>query len=258
LTAQPTYTNNVNAGTATASYTYGGDANHSGSSGSATFTISPAASTTTFGTAPAATYPGNFTVTASNNSGGAITYSVVSGPCALVGGATFSSSGAGACVVQATTAATANYLSSSAQQSVTISMPIVSGLLAPWKPGVTSKVGSTFQLVWRYTNAAGTPINSGPLPVSASLMKPHVLAYGPVSQAICSTPPPLEQMQTSGTPRLVDDPGSSSYQYNATTFTWQYNWKPATSTPLGCYVIYVKSEANQLATGGFGITLTSK
>src|SRR5207253_9991112 len=53
-------------------------------------TIAPAASTTTFGPAPTPTYlGGNFTVSASNNSGGAITYSVVSGPCALVSGATF-------------------------------------------------------------------------------------------------------------------------------------------------------------------------
>src|SRR5947208_6236791 len=84
-------------------------------------TIAQAASTTTFGSAPTPTYlGGNFTVSASNNSAGAITYSRVSGPCALVSGATFSSSGAGTCKVQANTAATANYLASSAQQDVTI------------------------------------------------------------------------------------------------------------------------------------------
>src|SRR5439155_1516351 len=78
-----------------------------------------AASTTTFGTAPTPTYlGGNFTVSATNDSGGAITYSRVSGPCALVSGATFSSSGAGSCVVQADSAATTNYLASSAQQTV--------------------------------------------------------------------------------------------------------------------------------------------
>src|SRR5439155_478159 len=84
-------------------------------------TIAKAASTTTFGTAPTPTYlGGNFTVSATNDSGGAITYSRVSGPCALVSGATFSSSGAGSCVVQADSAATTNYLASSAQQTVTI------------------------------------------------------------------------------------------------------------------------------------------
>ena len=252
LTLQPTYANNVNAGTATASYTFVGDVNHSGSSDSETFTIAPASSTTTFGTAPAAMYPGDFTVNASNTSGGAIAYSRVSGPCDLISGATFRSSGAGTCVVEATTAATSNYLSSSAQQSVTITTPIFQGLLSPWKPGVTSKVGTTFQITWRYTNAAGQPINSGPLPASASLLKPHVVAYGPVSATICSTPPPIAEMVGG---MIVDDPGSSSYQYNATTFTWQYNWKPPSTTVLGCYVIYVKSEANGQASGGFGVKL---
>ena len=42
LSPTASYTNNVNAGTASASYTYGGDANHTGSSGSATFTIDKA------------------------------------------------------------------------------------------------------------------------------------------------------------------------------------------------------------------------
>ena len=42
----PAYSNNTNAGTATASYTYGGDANHTGSSDSKNFTIDKAASHT--------------------------------------------------------------------------------------------------------------------------------------------------------------------------------------------------------------------
>jgi hypothetical protein len=46
LTPDPTYVNNINAGPATASYTYAGDANHTGSSDSKTFTIDKASSTT--------------------------------------------------------------------------------------------------------------------------------------------------------------------------------------------------------------------
>ena len=42
----PTYTANINAGTATASAAYGGDGNHAGSDGSATFAINPLASHT--------------------------------------------------------------------------------------------------------------------------------------------------------------------------------------------------------------------
>src|SRR6266571_2356513 len=47
LTPTPNYTNNTDAGTASASYTFGGDANHTGSSDSKTFTIAKAGSTTT-------------------------------------------------------------------------------------------------------------------------------------------------------------------------------------------------------------------
>ena len=46
LSPDAEYTNNVNAGTATASYTYAGDANHFGSSDSQDFTIGKASSTT--------------------------------------------------------------------------------------------------------------------------------------------------------------------------------------------------------------------
>lgn len=78
--------------------------------------------TITFGAAPTPTFPGgNFTVSATTDSNGALTYSVVSGPCAFVSGATFSSSGTGTCVVQANTAATSTYAAGSAQQSITIS-----------------------------------------------------------------------------------------------------------------------------------------
>jgi FtsP/CotA-like multicopper oxidase with cupredoxin domain len=77
--------------------------------------------TFTFGTAPTPTYlGGNFTTSATTDSNGALTYSRVSGPCALVSGGTFSSSGAGVCLVQANTEATATYAAGSAQQSISI------------------------------------------------------------------------------------------------------------------------------------------
>jgi hypothetical protein len=56
LTPAPSYENNVGAGTATAAYTYAGDANHTGSDDSKQFTIGKASSTTTV-TCPAAAQP---------------------------------------------------------------------------------------------------------------------------------------------------------------------------------------------------------
>src|SRR5207253_603600 len=85
-----------------------------------TLKVKQAASTTSFAAAPTPTYlGGNFTVHATNDSTATITYSQVSGPCALVSASlgTFSSSGAGSCVVKADSAATTNYLASSAQQT---------------------------------------------------------------------------------------------------------------------------------------------
>src|SRR5438034_2102550 len=57
LAPTPSYGGNTNAGTATASYTFPGDANHTGSSDSKTFTIGQAGSTTTV-TAGACIYAG--------------------------------------------------------------------------------------------------------------------------------------------------------------------------------------------------------
>ena len=83
--------------------------------------VAAQAPTITFGAAPTPTYlGGNFTVSATTNSNGALTYSAVSGPCALLSGATFGSTGAGACTVRASTAATPAYFAGSANQVVTI------------------------------------------------------------------------------------------------------------------------------------------
>ncbi len=92
--------------------------------------------TITFGAAPTPTFGGgNFTVSANttNTDSSTLTYSRVSGPCAFVSGSTFSSTGAGTCVVQAAGAATTNFNAASNTQSVTIakaSQTITFGALA--------------------------------------------------------------------------------------------------------------------------------
>ncbi len=76
-----------------------------------------------FGVAPTPTYlGGNFSVSATKNNSEtpAITYSMVSGPCVLVSGSTFASTGAGTCVVQAYAAPTTSYEAGFATQSITI------------------------------------------------------------------------------------------------------------------------------------------
>jgi uncharacterized repeat protein (TIGR03803 family) len=85
----------------------------------------PLTPTITFGTAPTPTYlGGNFTVSATttNTDSSGLSYSAVSGPCALVDASvgTFSATRAGTCRVEASGAATANFVAASAQQDVTI------------------------------------------------------------------------------------------------------------------------------------------
>jgi hypothetical protein len=58
LTPGASYANNINVGTATASYTYAGDSNHEGSSDSKTFQITRASTTTTVNCPPSVTYTG--------------------------------------------------------------------------------------------------------------------------------------------------------------------------------------------------------
>ncbi len=85
------------------------------------FSVGQATPTITFGTAPTPAYLGdNFTASATTNSNGALSYSYVSGPCAQVSGGTFSSSGAGVCVVKASTATTTNFSAGSNTQNITI------------------------------------------------------------------------------------------------------------------------------------------
>jgi len=109
-------------GTCTLTASQAGDTNYSAATNVVrTVTAQKANPTTNFGAAPTPTYlGGNFTVSATTNSDGTLTYSYVSGPCAQVTGATFSSNGAGTCVVQANTASTTNFNAGSVQQSVTI------------------------------------------------------------------------------------------------------------------------------------------
>ncbi len=93
--------------------------------GDATHQLSKTLPVITFDAAPAPIYlEGTFTVHASttNTDSGALIYSYVGGPCAWVSGATFSSTGAGTCVVQADGAATSSFYAASNTQSIMIAL----------------------------------------------------------------------------------------------------------------------------------------
>jgi RHS repeat-associated protein len=107
----------VGADTLTASYT--GDNNYNPASGTAAITVTSLAPTITF-TVPNHTYgDAPFTVTATSNSSGAITYSAISGP-AAISGSLVTLSGVGAVVLQASQAAAGSYASGSQNATFTV------------------------------------------------------------------------------------------------------------------------------------------
>jgi hypothetical protein len=118
LSPTPSYTLNTNVGTATAAYTFAGDANHTGSSDSTTFEITTADSTTvvTFEAGPY-TYAGSeFTATAVVTGGGGLDQAV---PVVLSGDCTNVTATDG-CTATATFAGNNTYNGSSDSQSITI------------------------------------------------------------------------------------------------------------------------------------------
>jgi hypothetical protein len=95
-------------------------ANYASATASASFSVGIAVPTLTFAAIPAHTFgDAPFTVSATSASTGAVTYSVTSGPASIVGN-TVTITGAGAVVLGASQAATANYTSATASTSFTV------------------------------------------------------------------------------------------------------------------------------------------
>ena len=119
------YTNNTNVGTAGASASYAGDANHAGSSSTGSFTISKANQTITLTGEPngAIFGQGPFTLTASATSGLTVTLSA-SGNC-LLSANSLSLTGVGSCTVMANQGGNGNYNAApTLNSSFTIGQPL--------------------------------------------------------------------------------------------------------------------------------------
>ena len=166
------------------------DNNYNISNMSAPFTVTlvKATPTITFGAAPAATYPGSFTVSAATNSDGALNYSVVTGQCALASGATFNTTAAGSCTIQASTPITSNFLAGTTTQLVTIAS---AGKITPtitWSTpaaitygtylsrtqlDATASVAGTFV----YSPAAGAALTAGSHVLTVTFTPTNTSAY---------------------------------------------------------------------------------
>src|SRR5437867_978823 len=166
LTPTPSYANNTDAGTATASYTFAGDANHTGSSDSKTFTIGPASSTTTVSCpATAQTYAGAplNPCTASYSGAGGLSGSLTP---------TYSDNiNVGTATARASFTGDANHTGSSATGSFTIGQ-------APSTVTVTCTAGAPYT----YTGAA-TGGGMSAVDVSRSLSYANNIAAGTATAA---------------------------------------------------------------------------
>ena len=158
LTPAPAYANNINAGTASASYTYAGDANYAGSTGSGSFTIPKAPSAVTVACTPSVTYTGQPQAPCTAQATG-VGMSPVNVSASLVYTGNVNAGTAGA---TATYAGDANHDGSTGVGGFTIARatPVFSGLSGP-----TINAGAT-PTVLSGTIKSGTLIPSGSVSIT--------------------------------------------------------------------------------------------
>ena len=160
----------------------------------ASFSVSAEAPTITF-TVSNQTYGASpFAVSATSNSSGTITYSVVSGP-ATVSGATVTITGAGTVVLQASQAASGDYTAGTqnasftvAKATPTITWATPTGItygtaLSSTQLDATSSVAGTFG----YTPAAGTVLTAGSQPLSVSFTPTDTADYSTAAANVTMT-----------------------------------------------------------------------
>ena len=179
---------------------------------------------------PAYAYIGDGTTSATSSTAGVCT----------VSGSTVNFVGVGTCTLTAHATAGLNFAAvDGTAQSFQVSYGF-SGLLSPYAPPpVTFNVMRTMPLVWQYTDVHGTVVNS-------ANANPQVQISGPF---VCGG-------TDSATDITVSSSGSSGYQYDSTTNTWQFNWQVKGNAP-GCYNIYIVSGQTSQTNGSYPIEVTS-
>ena len=204
-----------------------------------------ATATITFTAAPTPTFlGGNFTLSATTNSDGALIYNYVSGPCAQVSGGTFSSSGAGTCAVAANTAATANFTAAASSTNVSIAKALATvtlGSLNPTYNGSPEPVsisatptGLTVNVT--YNGASTVPTTAGSYPVVATVSDPNyqgsssgALVIGKATPTVTWTNPATIAYGTAlGATQL-----NASASFNGSSLPGNFTYTPAAGTVLG-------------------------
>jgi hypothetical protein len=206
------HADNTNAGTATASASFAGDANHNGSSDSKNFTIGKASSTTTVTCPTSVTYTGNPLTPCSANVSGAgglnqpvpVNYT--------------NNTDAGTATASASYAGDANHNNSSDSETFIISFNFT-GFSSPVDNNNvlnTAKAGQAIPLKWRLTDASGNPVTN----LLSTDVKVSVANY---SCGLSTTTDLLEEYAA----------GSSGLQ-NLGNGYYQFNWKTPTNYANSC------------------------
>ena len=112
------------------------------------------------------------------------------------------------------------------------------GLLAPYKePPKAFKIGSSIPLKWQYTDLFDIVVDSSAADPTVEIKKASDVTA-----------------LVEGEPILVNDPGSSGYQYDSETNTWQFNWQTK-GLEAGIYNIRIISGQTLQVNGPFEIQL---
>lgn len=112
------------------------------------------------------------------------------------------------------------------------------GLLAPYKePPKAFKLGRSIPLKWQYTNLSGIVVDSSAADPTIEIKKASNVTT-----------------LVEGEPIEVQDPGSSGYQYDSETNTWQFNWQTK-GLEAGIYNVRIISGQTLQVFGPFEIQL---
>jgi sugar lactone lactonase YvrE len=154
------------AGTVILQASQAASGNYAAATQNATFTVAAAAPTISFTVANKTYGVSPFAVSATSNSAGAFTYSLISGP-ATISGSTVTITGAGTVVLQASQAASGNYAAGTQNATFTVSgaAPTISFTVADQTYGVAPfTVGATSNSAGAFTYS----VVSGPATISGS------------------------------------------------------------------------------------------
>ena len=171
------------AGSVTLKASQAADSNYVAATTNATFTVGAGTPTINFAVLNQTYGAAPFGVSATSNSTGAITYSVVSGP-ATISGSTVTLTGAGSVTLKASQAADSNYIAGSTNAIFTVGKPVLTvtaasqsiafgGTLAPYTATITGFVGADTSSVVTgtasLTTSPATPTAVGTYPVTAAI-----------------------------------------------------------------------------------------